>query len=201
MARTPEETCDDVLAAIDPEDSHVVLIGPIRTGKSTVGRLLAARLGRSQVSMDNVRWDYYKEIGWSEEVQNEIGNREGFAGISRYWKPFEIHAIERLLADHLSRGCDCVIDFGAGHAVFEGELFHRAETALAPFQNVVLLMPDPDLDESVRIIRERDTQAEAINGKDRYRFFLMHPGPRQLATWIVYTAGKSVGQVADEVVS
>jgi adenylate kinase family enzyme len=40
----------------------VLLIGPINTGKSTLARLLAERLGRPHVSLDSVRWEYYREL-------------------------------------------------------------------------------------------------------------------------------------------
>jgi hypothetical protein len=47
-----------------PDD--IVLIGPVRAGKSTLGKLLADRLGLPQVSLDVLRVVYYKEIGFDE---------------------------------------------------------------------------------------------------------------------------------------
>ncbi|MEH2063238.1 MAG: hypothetical protein V7K50_13410 [Nostoc sp.] len=52
--------------------SDIILIGPISTGKSTIGRLLAQKLGIPQCSMDDVRLDYYKEINYDEELAKEI---------------------------------------------------------------------------------------------------------------------------------
>ncbi|WP_375539720.1 AAA family ATPase [Oscillatoria sp. FACHB-1407] len=48
--------------------SDIILIGPIGTGKSTIGRLLATKLNLPQCSMDEKRWDYYKEMGYDEEM-------------------------------------------------------------------------------------------------------------------------------------
>ena len=48
--------------------TDIILIGPIGAGKSTVGSLLATRLGLSQCSMDEYRWGYYKEIGYDEKL-------------------------------------------------------------------------------------------------------------------------------------
>lgn len=48
--------------------ADIILIGPISTGKSTAGTLLAQRLGLPQRSMDDLRWDYYREIGYDEEL-------------------------------------------------------------------------------------------------------------------------------------
>lgn len=78
-------------------------------GKSTQGKLLAEALGLPQCSMDDVRWAYYREIGFDAGEQRKIARQEGIQGVYRYWKPFEVHAVERLLAEHR----DCVIDFVA----------------------------------------------------------------------------------------
>ena len=177
--------------------TEIILIGPIGAGKSTQGKLLAEALGLPQCSMDALRWDYYKEIGYSEETQRQIGKKEGFLGVYRYWKPFEIHAVERVLAEHQ----DCVIDFGAGHSVFEDEAFFaRAERALAPFQNVVLLLPSPDLDESVRLLNERNGGA-VDNGFDFNEHFVKHPSNHKLATLVAYTKDKRPEQTRDEILT
>ncbi|HEY1408430.1 MAG TPA: shikimate kinase [Promineifilum sp.] len=42
----------------EPSRSEIILIGPIGAGKSTIGRLLAERLGLPQVSMDDIRYRY-----------------------------------------------------------------------------------------------------------------------------------------------
>ena len=114
--------------------SEIILIGPVGVGKSTLGKLLAEKLGVPLCSMDDLRLQYYNEIGYNKEKIREIDSTEGFSGVYKYWKPFEIHAVERLLADHKN----CVIDFGAGHSVYEDDaLFARAAWALKPFRNVV----------------------------------------------------------------
>ena len=128
----------------------IILIGPIGAGKSTQGELLSAKLNVPYRNMDELRWDYYREIGYSEELEKKISDTEGFLGVYRYWKPFEAHAVERLLKDFP----DGVLDFGGGHSVYEDEaLFVRVQKAMNSFGNVVLLLPSPDLDESVRILR------------------------------------------------
>src|SRR5579872_4693005 len=131
---------------------NIILIGPIGAGKSTIAKLVAEKLGWEQCAMDAARFRYYQEIGYDESAAREIEAREGFAGLYRYWKPFEAYAVARMLAEHE----DCVIDFGGGHSVYEDPvLFDRVRKALEPYPNVILLLPSPDLDASVRILRER----------------------------------------------
>jgi shikimate kinase len=180
----------------DDHRQDIVLIGPIGAGKSTVGKLLAERLSLPQVAMDTVRFGYYKEIGYDEALADEIGRRDGFAGKYRYWKPFEIYAVERVLREH--RGC--VIDFGGGHSVYEDDdLFERAQRALAPFANVVLLLPSPDLDESVRVLRERRGSAIIDRGLDFDEHFVKHHSNHDLATLTVYTKDQTPDQTCDEI--
>jgi shikimate kinase len=175
--------------------NDVILIGPIGTGKSTQGGLLSGKLGLLRAPMDDLRFAYYEEIGYSQEKQNEIGEKEGFLGIYRYWKSFEIHAVERLLSEHR----DCVIDFGAGHSVYEEDaLLERAKAALAPYPNVVLLLPSPDLDESVRLLKER-TQGVVDNGFDFDEHFTKHRSNHELAKIVVYTKDRTPEETRDEI--
>ena len=156
--------------------SEIILIGPIGAGKSTLGKLLSERLGLPQCSMDAVRWDYYNEIGYSETTEEELRKSGGFESVYRYWKPFEAHAVERLLSEHRN----CVIDFGGGHSVFEDDaLFHRVQTALAPYRNVILLLPSPDLEESIRLLNERNEEEE---GSNINAHFVTHHSNHDLAT-------------------
>ena len=184
----------------DYTQTDIILIGPISAGKSTVGALLAEKLRMPQLSMDEVRWDYYKEIGFVEEAQKEIAEKHGFKGLLDYWKPFEAHAVARLLEDHQGY----VFDFGAGHSVYDDEqLFGRVASVLEPYDNVILLLPSPDLDESVRIVRERflhDHEMDGVfDGFDLHEYFVRHPSNQRLAKYVVYTDGKSPQETCDEI--
>jgi shikimate kinase len=175
--------------------SDIILIGPIGAGKSTHGKLLSEALQLPRCAVDAVRFDYYKEIGYDEALAKKIQEKDGFAGLYRYWKLFEIYAVERLLVEHR----DCVIDFGGGHSVYEDDaLFARAQQALAPYANVILLLPSPDLDESVRLLTER---TGPIHGSDFdfHEHFVKHHSNHDLATRVVYTHGKTPEQTRDEI--
>jgi shikimate kinase len=173
---------------------EIVLIGPIGAGKSTIGALLAEHLGLPQVSMDDLRVAYYREIGYDEAFAGQLRATEGFPALVAYWKPFEARAVERLLADHR----DCVFDMGAGHTVYEDPaLFERVRLALAPFRNVVLLLPSENVEQSLELMEGYDpvlARDRAIN-----RHFIEHPSNGLLARYTVYWHGLTPEQTRDEV--
>lgn len=186
-------------------DSTIILIGPMSAGKSTVAKLLAEKLGLPNYALDDDRWDYYKEIGYDSVEAKRIAESDaGMLGLLRYWKPYEAHAVERVLADHAG----CVIDFGAGHSVYEDEaLFARVQKAMAPFPNVVLLLPSPDLDESVAIVNARfsemvkqhvDQVDPAVLGVNEQ--FVKHPSNHLLAKIVVYTKDKTPEETCNEII-
>lgn len=175
--------------------TDVVLIGPIRSGKSTLANLLADRLRVTRVSLDQHRWRYYGELGYDQGRARSIQASEGFAGLYRYRKPFEAEAVRRVLLEHKG----CVFDFGAAHGVQEDpELFGVVQSALKLYPNVVLVLPSEDLDESVRILNERMGGLRS-GGLDFVEHFVRHRSIHALAKLRVYTKGKSPAETADEV--
>jgi len=186
-------------------DFTLILIGPMSAGKSTVAELLAEKLQIPQYAVDDHRWDYYKEIGYDEAEASRIARSEqGMIGLLNYWKPFEAHAVERILATQ----SNCVIDFGAGHSFQEDPaLFERVRAAFQPHPYVVLLLPSPDLDESVTVLNARfeallqredgSVDPELLKLNER---FTRHPSNYRLATLIVYTKGKTPEETSDEII-
>jgi len=178
--------------------SDIILIGPVRTGKSTLSQLLAEKLGLPHVALDDLRWSYYKEIGYDEDIAQHIRQTGGFVALVFYWKLFDAYAVERVLADHR----ECVIDFGAGHSVYESqELFARVQQALAPYPNVVLVLPSPDAGESIRILNERtkDLVGSFGQGFNWNEYFVRHRSNDDLAKFVVYTKGKTPEETRDEI--
>jgi len=183
--------------------SIVILIGPMSTGKSTIAQLLAKRLKVPRVELDNVRQKFYKEIGYDEKYASEIVGKEGTMGLIKYWKPFEVYAVERALEEYDR----CVLDFGAVHSVYENpELFARVKKALDPYKHVILILPSPDLDRSVEIVNQRFSELlihdvgkidpELLELNER---FVRHPSNKVLAKKIIYTEGKSPKQTCQDI--
>jgi hypothetical protein len=87
--------------------------------------------------------------------------------------------------------------------VYEDDaLFARARAALAPFANVVLLLPSEDPEESIRVLRARGGgSAPAPNEFDFVAHFVRHPSNQDLATVVVYTEGKTPEETRDEILA
>ncbi|MBD0343384.1 MAG: AAA family ATPase [Coleofasciculus sp. Co-bin14] len=177
--------------------SDIILIGPIGAGKSTVGKLLAEKLRLPQCSMDSLRFNYYKEIGYDENLAKQIREEKGLIELYWYWKSFEAYAVERLLSEH----SNCVIDFGAGHSVYEDDqMFARIQQVLAPYNNIVLMLPSPDLEDSLQILNER--RGTFVNNDfDLNKHFLEHYSNFNLAKIVVYTKDKSPEQTCNEILN
>ena len=182
----------------------IILIGPLGIGKSTVGRLLAKKLGLPQCSLDDVRWGYFEEIDYDKELAARLFQTgKDIPEKLSYSKPFEVHAIERALADH----SHSVIDFGASNSVYEEEaLLTRVEEALEPYPNVILLLPSADPDESAQILSARLTQIVKAKGEEinhelfeLNEYFIKHLSNHRLAKSVIYTKGNTPEEICDEI--
>jgi shikimate kinase len=180
----------------------IILIGPLAAGKTTVGRLLAEKLDLPFCSLDAVREAYYRQVGYDQTFAARIAaSDQGLQGVLRYSKPFEARMVEMVLRDHHG-----VVDFGASNSVYEDrELFARVEKALEPYRNVILLLPSPDLDESVQILKSRLTRMLTEARKEfteelfeLNEYFVRHPSNQRLAKLVIYTKDKTPEEVCEE---
>ena len=185
-------------------DKTVILIGPMMAGKSTVGELLAERLGLPRCVLDDIRWDYYKQAGYDEDEARRIHAEGGQIAILEFFKPYEAALVEHALPAYP----DHVIDFGAGHSVYEDEaLFARVEKALAPYPNVFLLLPSPDEEEAIKVLNKRfsallEREVGAVDPAllELNAQFVRRPDNRRLAKQVFYTEGRTAEETAEEMV-
>jgi hypothetical protein len=94
------------------------------------------------------------------------------------------------------------MDFGPQHSVYDGELFNEIQQALR-FYTVVLLVPSPDREESLRILAERNNR-NAMKTPDHRTFnpyFIRHPSNYALANHVVYTKDKTPEETRDEILA
>ena len=172
----------------------IIVIGPVAVGKTSVARCLAERLGKPLISMDEVRAGYYSELGYDPDAAQKLFDMDGAASLWCFWKAFDPYSVERILADYPGY----VIDMGGGSTIHEhDDQLERVKRALAPYRNVVLLLPYPDRETSLLFLDKRT----GWGGKERNvnRNILEHRSNYQLATITVYTADRSPEEIAEEI--
>ena len=184
-------------------NTNIILIGPSGAGKTTQSKLLGEALGMPSFDLDDIRWDYYAEIGYDPEQAEKIRDESGMEAIIAHWKPFEIYSVERMFQDYPSGH---VIAFGAGQSVYDDLAFDaRIQKALAPYP-VILLLPSLDVDECIALLNANIRTSEpdlpdAFFDKigEFNRYFVEHPSNARLARFTVYTNGKSPEATRDEI--
>lgn len=116
--------------------------------------------------------------------------------------PALLYAVEKILSEH----SDCVFDFGAGHSHYEQPaLMSKIQSILAPYANVVFLLPCSDHHKSIEILRERSTRIRGRDwiedGYDFIKHWVEDEPNYALSTLIVYTEGKTFDALAEEIIS
>jgi shikimate kinase len=175
---------------------EIILIGPIGSGKTTVAELLSIKTGLPRRSMDELRWKYFDEIGYDRDLARQKRTEDGFWGLYRYWKPFEAYAVGRLLGSFH----ECIFDLGGGQTVYEDEeLFEQVHNLLEPYSHVVLLIPSPDIEESIEILHSRN-HYDSDGQREVNAYLVYRHSTYDLAKHIVYTKDKDPDQICNEII-
>lgn len=180
----------------------IVLIGPAAAGKSTLGRLVAARLDKPFVDLDEIAWPYYAETGWDLDRLADRIRTQGRLAAEHEWEPARAHATEQALAEHPGT----VIALGAGHTSYtDPGLTRRVQGALAQVPDVVLVLPSRDPRRSVAVLRERSVATKGTSwireGHDFLAQWTAEPLNHAVATSVLYTEGLTPEAAARRIVS
>jgi len=177
--------------------SSIILIGPVGVGKTTAAHLLAEGLSLPYLALDELRWAYFQEIGFDLERQQQLGATQGITAVLAYWEPFEVHALERALADHQAG----IVDVGGGYTIAnDPALTDRIRRALAPYPYVFLLLPTPQLDESIQVLADR-TAGLLPDQFPLHDHVERHFKTQDLAKHVIYTGNKAPGAICDEILA
>jgi len=185
---------------MDTQNMNIIFIGPVGAGKSTQGQLVAKALNMRSLSLDSVASEYYEASGFGLSKFQASKVQNGYLAAYRQWWPSLAYAAKQVVKDYT----DCVIDFGAGHSHYEDEsLFRSVSEALSPYQNVILLLPNADLDRSVSLLRQRSIKESKRDWiHDDYDFiehWVKDACNHRLSTATIYTEGKTPEQTRDEI--
>lgn len=164
-------------------DNSILLIGPMGTGKSTISKKLTEATNMPRISLDD-----------REQLQNFYQNRGRFTN----FKDFEFYLTSSVLT---SMQEPSIIDFGAGHSVYENPImFYEMRRLIGKFKNVELILPSENIDESLKIINERISSRKA-NGQqntfDINRHFIESPCNYVLATDVIYTQNMTQDEITN----
>lgn len=174
----------------------ILLLGPLRTGKTSLARLVANSLKAPHISHDDVRQKYYSEVGYDARLARQIRAKEGFIAMMLYWMLFDLHSVKRILEEYPN----AVIDFGAGVGPYENrQQFQQLQEMFAPIENVFLILPSADPDETLRILRQRDDHPPMDLHFDINAHFIGHPGYQLLAKQTIYNAGQTPEQSCEAI--
>lgn len=174
----------------------IILIGPVAVGKTTTAKLLSEKLSKPCISLDDHRFDYYKEIGYNHDHMKELHQKAGIMAIFQYGKIFDAYSIERVLEDHQ----DCVFDFGGGNIVCGFDFdYNRIKKALAPYENIVFLTPSADKEESLEFIYERRDIKPA--DRELIEYLVYNHSNYKIAKHTVFVKDKTPEEVCNEVLS
>lgn len=176
----------------------IILLGPVRAGKTTLARLLSQHLKLPHVSLDEVCLTYYREIGYSDELAKQIRAQGGFLALVFYQQLFDVYSVERVINDYPNT----VIDFGAGAGPYENRAqLNQIQVFLAPIPNIFLILPSPDLEMTLAILAQRDVNPPNDLIFDINRHFVTHPGYRLLAKHVLFNQNKTPDQSCKDILA
>jgi len=173
----------------------IIFIGPIGAGKSTIAKMVAEELSIPSFSLDKDE-HLAASVGYDIVRYKRMWKENGLLDAYEYRRSFYDRLVPLFLASH-DHG---VLDLGGGHPIAPDQAKQEViRTAFAPYENIFLLMPTPDPNESIKILCKRNQLADdepdlnTLYFKNGNRVFW------EIAKFPVYTEGKTPKQTHAEV--
>lgn len=176
----------------------IILIGPEGAGKSTIGRIISEALSKELYSLDRHRDELYAPYSYDPAVAQKIRDEQGLWAFYTHWSFFEYKAVSHVLQNARHPGDEFhgkILDFGAGHSVYEKpEELATIEAYMKPYPNVFLILPCEDKEEAKKIMEARRGHELGLN-----RHFLGHESNERLAKHVIFTTGRTPEESSEEV--
>ena len=165
-------------------EQSIILIGPMGSGKSTIASELCKEYNMPHVSLDN-----RNQLATLYEHQHDFHN----------FKEFEFYLTSMVLTNIQE---PMIIDFGAGHSVYEDEaMFLEMKSLISKFCNVILLIPSEDKEESLQVLNTNKGITPGSQKEVDNRHFIDMPCNYELATIIEYTKDKTPEDISNEIIN
>lgn len=169
----------------------IILMGPIGAGKTTQAKLLAKKLDMPRCSYDDVKGQYWKDLGVKKSIVDFIEKEQGEYAMISYMNEFKAQTVELIIKDHP----DHIIDLGGGAQTFdEPHQIEKVRAAFEPISNIFLLLPSTDLQTNINTLPGLK-QNFPINA-----YLIIHPTNELLSKKTIYTLGKTPEETANEII-
>ncbi len=173
----------------------IIFIGPIGAGKSTIGKLIAEELLLPTFSLDEEE-HLAASVGYDVEHYKRMQEETGLLDAYEYRRSFYDRLVPLFLASH-DHG---VLDLGGGHPIVpDNKKQEVIKDALAPYGHIFLLMPTPDPEESIKILRKRNQLAKDEPDLNELYFKNGNRTFWEIAKFPIYTEGKMPEQTCAEI--
>ncbi len=179
-------------------NSSIILIGPMGVGKTSVAKIVAEKLNKKYIDIDELRGSYYiKMKGFDMEELMSLTDEAWY----NYMKPFEAQMV-KLVLDEFE---DAVFDFGAGHSVYkDDEHIASVEKSLKPYKNVIFLRYSLDDQESLNVLDKRhsdvpDEMKPFLRRLNEY--MIKSKCNEKFAKYIIDTKSLSIEETAERVIN
>lgn len=173
----------------------IIFIGPIGAGKSTIAKMVAEELSIPSFSLDKEE-HLAASVGYDIERYKRMWKENGLLDAYEYRRSFYDRLVPLFLASH-DHG---VLDLGGGHPIVPDQAKQEViRKAFAPYEHIFLLMPTPDPNESIKILRKRNQLADDEPDLNTLYFKNGNTVFWEIAKFPVYTEGKTPKQTHAEV--
>lgn len=173
----------------------IIFIGPIGAGKSTISKIVAEDLSLPAFSLDEEE-HLVASTGYDVERYKRMQEENGLLEAYEYRRSFYDRLVPLFLAKHETG----VLDLGGGHPIVPDPIKQQAiKDALAPYEHIFLLMPTPDANASINILRTRNKLSEDEPDFNELYFKNGNRTFWDIAKFPIYTEGKTPEQTREEV--